>query len=195
MARPVPVVGLVRREIERTSHPNIKERTCGGSEDNGTGEKAIARAAQGGMRTDWRGRVKGSVASVTALTAPPRAETIPNWWSSRIWAMHVNPNSGTRDSRPLPDSLESTLSVPLPQPEPDMAKTAVSAATAEDLSLADLQAEAETLRKRINRFRESLGRFFVNKQEIIDLMVRRGHRPGAAAARRPAGHRQVRPRR
>src|SRR5256884_9580643 len=35
----------------------------------------------------------------------------------------------------------------------------------------DLQAEADTLRKRINRFRESLGRFFVNKQEIIDLMV------------------------
>ena len=41
----------------------------------------------------------------------------------------------------------------------------------EDLALADLQAEAETLRTRINRFRESLGRFFVNKQEIIDLMV------------------------
>jgi MoxR-like ATPase len=41
----------------------------------------------------------------------------------------------------------------------------------EDLSLADLQSEADTLRKKINRFRESLGRFFVNKQEIIDLMV------------------------
>ncbi|HEX4607732.1 MAG TPA: AAA family ATPase [Urbifossiella sp.] len=41
----------------------------------------------------------------------------------------------------------------------------------DDLSLADLQAEADTLRTRINRFRESLGRFFVNKQEIIDLMV------------------------
>ena len=40
----------------------------------------------------------------------------------------------------------------------------------EDLSLADLQAEAETIRKRINRFRTSLGRFFVNKQELIDLM-------------------------
>jgi MoxR-like ATPase len=40
----------------------------------------------------------------------------------------------------------------------------------EDLSFADLQAEADTVRKRINRFRESLGRFFVNKQEIIDLM-------------------------
>ncbi len=44
------------------------------------------------------------------------------------------------------------------------------AANIDDLSLADLQAEAETIRKRINRFRESLGRFFVNKQEIIDLM-------------------------
>lgn len=41
----------------------------------------------------------------------------------------------------------------------------------EDLSLADLQGEAEDLRKRINQFRTSLGRFFVNKQEIIDLMV------------------------
>jgi MoxR-like ATPase len=41
----------------------------------------------------------------------------------------------------------------------------------EDLTLLDLQAEAEDLRKRINRFRTSLGRFFVNKQEIIDLMV------------------------
>jgi MoxR-like ATPase len=41
----------------------------------------------------------------------------------------------------------------------------------DDLSLADLQAEADTLRTRINRFRESLGRFFVNKQELIDLMV------------------------
>src|SRR6266487_2112166 len=52
-----------------------------------------------------------------------------------------------------------------------MAKTAVLTTTnTDDLSLADLQAEAEGLRKRINRFRESLGRFFVNKQEIIDLM-------------------------
>ena len=53
-----------------------------------------------------------------------------------------------------------------------MAKTAAVAATAnlDDLSLMDLQAEAETIRKRINRFRESLGRFFVNKQEIIDQM-------------------------
>src|SRR6478609_7671047 len=52
-----------------------------------------------------------------------------------------------------------------------MAKTAaVTAASTDDLSLVDLQAEAENLRKRINRFRESLGRFFVNKQEIIDLM-------------------------
>ncbi len=41
----------------------------------------------------------------------------------------------------------------------------------EDLSLNDLQAEAEEIRKRINRFRTSIGRFFVQKQEIIDLMV------------------------
>src|SRR6478735_12147019 len=48
----------------------------------------------------------------------------------------------------------------------------VKAATrAEDASLPDLQAEAEELRRKINRFRTSLGRFFVQKQEIIDLMV------------------------
>ena len=41
----------------------------------------------------------------------------------------------------------------------------------DDLTLAELQAEADELRKRINRFRQSLGRFFVNKQEIIDLMA------------------------
>src|SRR3954471_18490522 len=42
---------------------------------------------------------------------------------------------------------------------------------AEDATLADLQAEAEDLRKKINRFRQSLGRFFVAKQDVIDLMV------------------------
>src|SRR6476619_2054778 len=48
----------------------------------------------------------------------------------------------------------------------------VKAATRpEDASLPDLQSEAEELRKRINRFRTSLGRFFVQKQEIIDLMT------------------------
>src|SRR5581483_6761620 len=41
----------------------------------------------------------------------------------------------------------------------------------EDWTLQDLQPEAEELRRRINRFRQSLGRFFVGKQEIIDLMV------------------------
>src|SRR6476619_8361280 len=48
----------------------------------------------------------------------------------------------------------------------------VKAATRpEDASLPDLQSEAEELRRKINRFRTSLGRFFVQKQEIIDLMV------------------------
>src|SRR6476469_757526 len=54
---------------------------------------------------------------------------------------------------------------------PPATKEKPAAVNPEDLSLADLQAEAETIRKRINRFRESLGRFFVNKQDIIDLMV------------------------
>jgi MoxR-like ATPase len=42
---------------------------------------------------------------------------------------------------------------------------------APELSLADLQERADTLRERINRFRTSLGRFFVAKQEVIDLMT------------------------
>src|SRR3954451_13568843 len=41
----------------------------------------------------------------------------------------------------------------------------------EEWALRDLQAEAEDLRGKINRFRTSLGRFFVAKQELIDLMV------------------------
>src|SRR4051812_37038605 len=45
------------------------------------------------------------------------------------------------------------------------------ATAVEDLTLPDLQPEAEAVRSRINRFRPSLGRFFVDKQEIIDLMV------------------------
>src|SRR5437763_9323687 len=40
----------------------------------------------------------------------------------------------------------------------------------DELPLDALQAEAETVRTRIDRFRRSLGRFFVQKQEIIDLM-------------------------
>src|SRR5947207_15406679 len=38
-------------------------------------------------------------------------------------------------------------------------------------SLPALSARADDLRTRINRFRTSLGRFFVAKQELIDLMV------------------------
>ena len=41
----------------------------------------------------------------------------------------------------------------------------------EDWKFEDLQDEADDLRKRLDRFRTSLGRFFVNKQELIDLML------------------------
>src|SRR5262245_34457587 len=41
----------------------------------------------------------------------------------------------------------------------------------EDWTLEELQDEAEELRTRLNRFRQSLGRFFIQKQELIDLMV------------------------
>src|SRR6478735_11924043 len=42
---------------------------------------------------------------------------------------------------------------------------------AEDLSLPELADQADDLRARINRFRTALGRFFVAKQDLIDLMV------------------------
>jgi MoxR-like ATPase len=42
--------------------------------------------------------------------------------------------------------------------------------TSDQLTLDQLQVEAEEIRKRINRFRLSLGRFFVHKQPLIDLM-------------------------
>src|SRR5438034_1883686 len=41
----------------------------------------------------------------------------------------------------------------------------------EDWSFEELQEEAESLRTRLNHFRTSLGRFFVKKQELIDLML------------------------
>jgi MoxR-like ATPase len=42
---------------------------------------------------------------------------------------------------------------------------------AEDWAYEALRDDAEALRGRINRFRSSLGRFLVAKQELIDLMV------------------------
>jgi MoxR-like ATPase len=41
----------------------------------------------------------------------------------------------------------------------------------EDWTFEELQAEAGELRARLNRFRTSLGRFLVKKQELIDLML------------------------
>src|SRR5436309_13557205 len=38
-------------------------------------------------------------------------------------------------------------------------------------SFQELQAEVEAVRQRLHRFRTSLGRFFVDKQELIDLML------------------------
>jgi MoxR-like ATPase len=41
----------------------------------------------------------------------------------------------------------------------------------EEWSLESLQEEADDVRQRLNRFRMSLGRFFVAKQDLIDLML------------------------
>lgn len=51
------------------------------------------------------------------------------------------------------------------------AKTATNSTGKEDWTLDALQDEAEELRSRLNRFRKSLGRFFVDKQDLIDLML------------------------
>jgi MoxR-like ATPase len=52
-----------------------------------------------------------------------------------------------------------------------MAKSETLPQPREDWSFEELQAEAEDIRTRLNRFRVSLGRFFVQKQELIDLML------------------------
>src|SRR2546427_8403156 len=41
----------------------------------------------------------------------------------------------------------------------------------EEWTVEQLQEEAEALRTKLDRFRKSLGRFFVQKQELIDLML------------------------
>src|SRR5438876_7722969 len=41
----------------------------------------------------------------------------------------------------------------------------------EEWTLEELRTEAEELRRRLNHFRQSLGRFFVDKQDLIDLML------------------------
>ena len=41
---------------------------------------------------------------------------------------------------------------------------------ADQLTLEQLQSQADEVRTRINRFRQSLGRFFVQKQPLVDLM-------------------------
>ena len=48
---------------------------------------------------------------------------------------------------------------------------AKSATNTEEMTFPELQSEAGEVRARLNRFRQSLGRFFVKKQEIIDLML------------------------
>jgi MoxR-like ATPase len=56
-------------------------------------------------------------------------------------------------------------------PSKNSAANAVIEEPREDWTLEELQDEAEELRTRINHFRKSLGRFFVKKQDLIDLMV------------------------
>jgi MoxR-like ATPase len=52
-----------------------------------------------------------------------------------------------------------------------MLPSAKETGLSEEWTLEELQDQAEGLRARLNRFRKSLGRFFVQKQELIDLML------------------------
>jgi MoxR-like ATPase len=52
-----------------------------------------------------------------------------------------------------------------------MAATAKIMKDTEDWTFEDLRDEADQLRQRLTRFRTSLNRFFVEKQELIDLML------------------------
>src|SRR5438128_4098444 len=49
--------------------------------------------------------------------------------------------------------------------------TATRTTGKEEWAFEELQQDADELRARLNRFRTSLGRFFVQKQDLIDLMV------------------------
>ncbi len=60
-----------------------------------------------------------------------------------------------------------TAPAPAPAPAPSLLDSIERAASA---SADDLAREASALRERINRFRLGLGRFFVAKQSLIDLM-------------------------
>src|SRR5437870_13626537 len=64
----------------------------------------------------------------------------------------------------LPPTFDRSRSPPAPH-------MASRTAAPDELTLADLQDQADELRTRITRFRTSLGRFFVAKQEVIDLMT------------------------
>src|SRR5262245_5016885 len=73
----------------------------------------------------------------------------------------VPPCSGSKRRALLPRSI--------PPGSPPCA--AVRETMTDMWTLDSLQQEADALRQRLNRFRTSLGRFFVGKQELIDLML------------------------
>src|SRR5262245_64186840 len=66
------------------------------------------------------------------------------------------------------DTMAEHMDAPAKTREPRMAARTVRP---DDLTLADLQEQADEIRTRLTRFRTSLGRFFVAKQELIDLML------------------------
>jgi MoxR-like ATPase len=59
----------------------------------------------------------------------------------------------------------------MPPRKKSMSAKTTDKSAREDWAFEELQEEADELRNRLNRFRTSLSRFFVHKQELIDLMV------------------------
>jgi MoxR-like ATPase len=74
-----------------------------------------------------------------------------------------------RSPSPYNDTITLTRTTRVPETIMPAAKQNTD--TREEWSFESLQAEASELRDKLNRFRTSLGRFFVHKQELIDLMV------------------------
>ena len=60
-----------------------------------------------------------------------------------------------------------------------------------ELPLDKLQAESQGLRDRLNRFRLGLGRHFVDKQPLIDLMVVAAERKSRCCSSAPPARRRA----
>src|SRR5688572_4557593 len=120
-----------------------------------------------------------------ARPTPPRATTAshnstsPKPSPSPPWRCAAAPDTIQPGRRAASDGRGVTMG-PARWPTNPMARArarkTMSTKTAEksireEWTFEEFQQEADELRTKLNRFRTSLGRFFIKKQELIDLMV------------------------